>query len=192
MDYGTDYTKWYFVYFGYSKEQKLAHAKVEFKNRAAELQFKNTNQYLPNKLSVYVAKDKWHAIYSGNIAHLRINGGQGAFNPAGFGDAKDDIFGYKIGKDAFTEKEAPVDPLRDQEVLDSAFNQDKPVADQVFEGDALAGVTEYGYGFYYRHLEQYPVQMRDGRPDPWYMMSRLSWNKDVNNIRMGDRLLATW
>jgi hypothetical protein len=34
--------------------------------------------------------------------------------------------------------------------------------------------------------------MRDGRPEPWYMMSRLSWNTDEGNIRMGDRLLATW
>lgn len=34
--------------------------------------------------------------------------------------------------------------------------------------------------------------MRDGRLGPWYMMSRLSWNKDEGNIRMGDRLLATW
>jgi hypothetical protein len=43
---------------------------------------------------MYVGKDKWHAVYSGNIAHLRLNGGDGSFNPTGYGDAKDDIFGY--------------------------------------------------------------------------------------------------
>jgi hypothetical protein len=33
--------------------------------------------------------------------------------------------------------------------------------------------------------------MRDGRLGPWYMMSRLSWNQDEGNIRMGDRLFVT-
>ncbi|CAD8140693.1 unnamed protein product [Paramecium octaurelia] len=192
MNYETDHTKWHFIYFGYSKVQQLAQAKVEFKNRVAELSFKNTNHYLPNKISVYVARDKWHAVYSGNIGHLRVNGGNGAFNPTGYGDAKDDVFGYQIGKDAFTEKEAPVDELREQEVLDSAFNQEKPVLQKEFKDDELAGVSEYGYGFYFRHLEQYPVQMRDGRLAPYYIMSRLSWNKDEGDIRMGDRLLAVW
>ncbi|CAK56140.1 unnamed protein product (macronuclear) [Paramecium tetraurelia] len=192
MNYETDYTKWYYVYYGYSRTQRLAHARVEFKDRVAELQFKNTFQYLPNKFSVYTAKDKFYAAYSGNIAHLRLNGGDGAFDPKTYGDNKQDIFGYNIGKDNVKEKEPEVDPLRQQEVLDSAWNQDKPVYSTEFKKEDLAGIQEYGYGFYYRHLEQYPVQMRDGRLEPWYMMSRLSWNKDEGNIRMGDRLLATW
>jgi hypothetical protein len=33
MPYETDYTKWHFIYFGYSKVKRLAHSKVEFKDR---------------------------------------------------------------------------------------------------------------------------------------------------------------
>ena len=38
-----EYTRWHYVYFGYSRDQKLAHARVEFAgNRKEEAKFPNT------------------------------------------------------------------------------------------------------------------------------------------------------
>jgi len=63
--YKNDLPKWHFVYFGYSKAEKMAYAKVEFKSRTEELIYKDHNHFLPNKFSIYMGRDKWHAIYSG-------------------------------------------------------------------------------------------------------------------------------
>lgn len=86
---------------------------MEFNGRLGELNFKGTNHYLPKAYSVYVAKDKWHSTYSGNIAYLNFNAGPGAFAKEKHEDAAKDIFGYKAGKLAFPAPKAPeIDPLR--------------------------------------------------------------------------------
>ena len=123
MPYESDHVKWHFIYFGYSKVQKLSYFRVEFQGRLGELKFKDTNHYLPNVFSFYAAKDKWHSTYSGQISYLRFNGGPGAFTENEHEKADGDIFGYKAGKAAFPmPKEPEVDELRKQEVLDSAVN----------------------------------------------------------------------
>jgi hypothetical protein len=38
----------------------------------------------------------------------------------------------------------------------------------------------------------YPKFMPKGKDAPWYFMSRLTANKNSDNINMGDRLLAIW
>lgn len=113
MNYESDHVKWHFVYFGYSREQRLSYARVEFKGRLAELNFKGTNHYLPNVFSLYFAKDKWHTAYSGNIAFLRFNAGAGAFTVNEHEKAENDIFAYKLGKTTFTDPGEPkIDDLR--------------------------------------------------------------------------------
>lgn len=52
--------------------------------------------------------------------------------------------------------------------------------------------TEYGYGFYIRYLQEYPVQLKFGKQAPWYIVSRMTNNQKHDNIGMGDRLLAIW
>ena len=37
------------------------------------------NHYLPNKFSLYVAKDKWHNTYSGNTGYIKFNARIGSF-----------------------------------------------------------------------------------------------------------------
>jgi len=88
---------------------------------------------------------------------LRFNGGPGAFTKDGHEKAENDIFAYKLGKEAFADPgEPPIDKLRDQEVLDSAFNG-KELINLEFKKDALGDLDEYGYGFYIRYLQEYPV-----------------------------------
>ena len=43
-----------------------------------------------------------------------------------------------------------------------------------------------------RYLTTYPQRLIAGKNAPWYFVSRLTWNKDYDNIRMGDRALAIW
>lgn len=87
---------------------------MEFKGRLAELNFKGTNHFLPQKFSLYAAKDKWHSTYSGSIGYLRFNGGPGAFTIDGHDKAENDIFAYNLGKEAFADPgEPPIDKLRD-------------------------------------------------------------------------------
>lgn len=50
---------------------------------------------MPNKFSIHVGKDKHYPAYSGKIANIRLNGGDGAFAPTSYSGADNDIFGYK-------------------------------------------------------------------------------------------------
>lgn len=80
INYGNDLNKWHYIYFGYSRAQRLAHSLVEFRTKTEQASWKDHNHFLPNKFSLYLAKDKWHAAYSGSIAYFRFNGGAGAFS----------------------------------------------------------------------------------------------------------------
>lgn len=58
--------------------------------------------------------------------------------------------------------------------------------------EAQEPFKEYGYGYWAKFLLGYPKLMPNGKDAPWYFVSRLSANKNDENINMGDRLLAVW
>lgn len=43
-----------------------------------------------------------------------------------------------------------------------------------------------------RFLTVYPARLLSGKNEPWYFVSRLTYHKEYDNIRMGDRTLAIW
>lgn len=49
---------------------------------------------MPNKFSVYAGKDKTYPAYSGKMAYVRLNGGDGSFRPNDYEKEPNDIFGY--------------------------------------------------------------------------------------------------
>jgi hypothetical protein len=53
-------------------------------------------------------------------------------------------------------------------------------------------LEEYGFGFWYRFLTAFPKRLIPGKIAPWYFMARVTMNKDYQDIRMGDRMLALW
>jgi hypothetical protein len=53
-------------------------------------------------------------------------------------------------------------------------------------------MTEYGYGYWLRFMVAYPKRMIDGKNAPWYIISRMSKNKQGSDIGVGDRTLAIW
>lgn len=85
------------------------------------------DHYFPNEFSMWVGRDKWHSTFSGRIAYLVFNGGQGAFKTENYGTPKKDIFNYNLGKDSLKgdeDKPVPLDDLREQEILASANDGD--------------------------------------------------------------------
>ena len=67
------------------------------------------------------------------------------------------------------------------------------IADSVIEGKDIGGATDYGYGFWIRWLSRYPDEMLTGRAkNTFYFVSRLTTNKNFNDVEMGDRVLAIW
>lgn len=53
-------------------------------------------------------------------------------------------------------------------------------------------MTEYGYGFWIRFLRNYPDTLINGLKVDWSFVSRLSKNNDLQDITLGDRVLAIW
>lgn len=156
--YKNDLPRWHFVYFGYSKPERKAFSAVEFRTRTETLEFKDHDHYLPNKFSLYLGKDKWHATYSGQISYFRFNGGAGAFKTEAFDKAVDDIFGYGSGKGTLIKPPQKFNPeKRSEKVSDSPFNQKEPVLQRKLTESELEDIEEYGYGFWCRFLTHYPA-----------------------------------
>jgi hypothetical protein len=53
-------------------------------------------------------------------------------------------------------------------------------------------LEEYGYGYWLRFLTTYPKRLVVGKQAPWYIVSRMTKNKDYADIGLGDRTLAIW
>ena len=43
-----------------------------------------------------------------------------------------------------------------------------------------------------RFLTLYPKELIKGKDAPWYFISRLTRNKNYENMKLGDRVLALW
>lgn len=193
IHYKNDLAKWHYVHYGYSKLDKLARASVEFKSRKEIKEFKDINHYLPNKFSIYIAKDKWHAAYSGEIAYLRFNGGQGAFAKDGYDKDDKDAFGYLVGGKELVKPSPQLDlSKRNTKMLDSAFDSKEPLINKVFSDEEMNDVSQYGYGFWCRYLTRYPTELKSGKQASFYIMARLTKNKKLGDANLGDRALALW
>lgn len=72
-------------------------------------------------------------------------------------------------------------------------NEEEPKNPIVDQGVTVTNyLSEYGYGFWMRFLTYYPKTLLNGKNEPWYFISRLTRNKNYDNIGMGDRTLAIW
>ena len=90
----------------------------------------------------------------------------------------------------FKKDDAPLPDVPNKDVFANGFEQKEPVLDK--QSPSENALEEYGYGFWMRYLTTYPQRLIAGKNAPWYFVSRLTWNKDYDNIRMGDRALAIW
>ena len=82
--------------------------------------------------------------------------------------------------------------MGDETIIDSGFDDVKPLADIQPTAENLKDIREYGYSYWIRYLTRHPKPMYQGKKEPWYFMSRLTSNKEYQNVEKGDRLLAIW
>jgi hypothetical protein len=82
--------------------------------------------------------------------------------------------------------------MGDPTIVDTAFDDPKPLATIEATKEKLSDIREYGYSYWFRYLTRHPKPMFEGKKEPWYFMSRLTVNKEYQNIEKGDRLLAIW
>jgi hypothetical protein len=81
VKYGSEISKWHFIYFGYSRKEKRATGFVQFEGRKEKFDIPQTNHYLAKDFYFYVAKDKFYPAYNGKVGNLRLIFCDGAFNP---------------------------------------------------------------------------------------------------------------
>jgi len=105
---------WHFIYFGYSIPNKKAYAYVQFKDSEGSNTYPNVNHYLAEKFWLTVGKD-WQAKnpYSGQIAHVAVNTGQGAFREGKNFDHPNDAFGVVVGTNIGKKPEIETLPVKD-------------------------------------------------------------------------------
>jgi hypothetical protein len=61
-----NYSKWFFVYFGYSYSEQKAYARTVWADKTLELEW-SVHHILPVYSTWYLAKDPWYAGFNGKI-----------------------------------------------------------------------------------------------------------------------------
>lgn len=116
------HTKWFFVYFGYSKFDKKAFAYVQWHDSREGLQYTNVNHYYAEKFFVFIGKDTYHNSWNGKIAHFRLNLGEGAYREKDDFKHGDDAFGFDIGFEDFDEDTEEDEEEKDDGTIPSAHD----------------------------------------------------------------------
>lgn len=184
--------KWFFVYFGYSKDKQTAYVYVKWSDSEDSLTYDKVNHFYAAQFFTHVGRDSFFQGLSGKLGYVNFNLGKGAFKTGNdFNEAKDS-FGFSVGVEKLVKKQdvgfKPADP--EKTGFENAQSQEKPVVDKTSKSEQP--FEEYGYGFWLRFLTVYPERLLAGKNQAWYFVSRLTLHQDYDNIRMGDRVLAIW
>lgn len=168
--------EWFYVYFGYSKNDKHGNAYVKWGKSEDTLEFKNINHYFTSTFYVFAGKDNHYPGFNGKVAYTSFNAGEGAYRRGTDFAHPSDIFRMDKGTSNLFPKGDPSKPAVDEKgELPNAFNNNAPRIDKVMTGADT--VQEYGYGYWARFLTAYPERLIYGKNAPWYFMSRLTVNQ---------------
>lgn len=61
-------------------------------------------------------------------------------------------------------------------ILTSSPTSDPAFTNELTAETLPANLAEYGFGFWFRFLNEYPTRLVKGKADPWYFMARMSMN----------------
>lgn len=73
-----DYSRWFWVYFGYSYSKQKAYAYVKFNSGVRTLEW-NVHHLLPVYSTWYLCKDQFYAGFSGRVRKFVTSFGKGSF-----------------------------------------------------------------------------------------------------------------
>ena len=167
--------EWFFVYQGYSKTTKEAYTYVKWTTGEDSIEFKNVNHYFASKYVVFVGKDVQFPGFSGKVAFVSFNTGEGASKKGNDFTHPTDVFRFDKGKQNLFPKVDPSKPTVDERgEIPNEVNNNSPKVDKILAD--TENLVEYGYGFWARFLTAYPVRMLAGKNAPWYFVSRLTVN----------------
>lgn len=93
INHNNRHFKWFFVYYGYSKKEKLANIQVKWSNSDDGMTYENINHYFTPEFFVYVGKDKHFPGHNGQLGQINFNLGAGAFTKGNDFKHDNNIFG---------------------------------------------------------------------------------------------------
>lgn len=88
---------WFYVYFGYSKNEKHGNAYVKWTEGDNSLDFKNINHYFTSTFYVFAGKDNQFPGFNGQVAYISFNAGEGAYKKGTDFTHPTDIFRVEKG-----------------------------------------------------------------------------------------------
>lgn len=123
---------------------------------------------------------------------INVNVGPGAFRTATDAQeyAEPDYFNYKDGQKAFTGPTGPQSVNLGTKILTSSPASEPAFTNELTADTLPANLAEYGFGFWFRFLNEYPTRLVKGKADPWYFMARMTMNTQLGDASFGDRILA--
>jgi hypothetical protein len=85
FDYNEFANKWFFIYYGYSRTLGKAVWYLKFEKSEYSGEIK-CNHFLPNLFNFRLGKDEWHYAWNGEVKHVQVALGAGAFRSENFGE----------------------------------------------------------------------------------------------------------
>ncbi|CAD8058815.1 unnamed protein product [Paramecium sonneborni] len=148
INHDGEHIQWHFVYFGYSRQQRLAYGRIQFDDRIESVSFKETNHFIPNSFALTIGKDKWFNQYNGDIGFFKFNTGEASFQMDNYDKVQNDIFGFKIGRLSTINPNKPSpEELRQHEYFDNSLESDKIIEAEKFKNEKTIGIVENHYQF---------------------------------------------
>lgn len=154
LDHKNRHLKWFYVYFGYSKKARQANVYVKWQDGEDTINYDQIDHYFVPQFFVYAGRDKHFPGWNGQLGLVNFNLGEGAFTKE-FKNEKN-IFGFDA---PFTKRTVQPFDIKEREakLLVSSTEQKTPTLEKSFPASQLEDITQYGYGFWCRFLQQYPV-----------------------------------
>lgn len=96
--------QWFFVYFGYSKNERKAFVACKFTTGIETIEYNNVNHYYTPKFYVYTGKDQQFPGFNGKLGYVNFVLGEGSFRSSPNFKHPSDVFGHEEGESALLKK----------------------------------------------------------------------------------------
>jgi hypothetical protein len=185
-----DYSRWFWVYFGYNYIKQKAFAYVKFNSGVRTLEWNNVHHILPVYTTWYLSKDPWYAGFAGKVRKFTLAFGKGVYQESDYEDLQ--RISRTGSRPNLVEFEDGATP--ETQLISQWYENVVPTLDYKLDDLDDYNITEYGFSFYYRASLYYPVRQDLGSlRGNWRFLGGLSENGDCAPAgRRGDRTLCIY
>lgn len=181
-----DYSRWFWVYFGYNYAKEKAFAYVKFASGVRTLEW-NVHHTLPVYSTWYLCKDAWYAGFAGRVRKVSMAFGKGVYKEDGFDELQ------RFTRTGSKPEEVVFEDNEDFTKYPSIFSDGvEPIINYRLEDLDDFNVTDYSFSFYYKANLYAPVRHHlDYLRGQWRFLGGISENGDCAPAgRPGDRSLC--